>query len=125
MRLHASILLIASLALSGCPEPDPTASAYLIERRDQWIGGPAADAREGDFVVENEHIRIGVLSERCTGEGPAEVCSSPGPGLFGGSLADIDLNRRDSRHAGGRGTCLLYTSPSPRDATLSRMPSSA
>ena len=26
---------------------------------------------------------------------------------------------------GGRGICLLYTSPSPRDATLSRMPSSA
>ena len=25
----------------------------------------------------------------------------------------------------GSGTCLLYTSPSPRDATLSRMPSSA
>ena len=25
----------------------------------------------------------------------------------------------------GRGLCLLYTSPSPRDATLSRMPSSA
>ena len=24
-----------------------------------------------------------------------------------------------------RGACLLYTSPSPRDATLSRMPSSA
>ena len=27
--------------------------------------------------------------------------------------------------ARGAGTCLLYTSPSPRDATLSRMPSSA
>ena len=26
---------------------------------------------------------------------------------------------------GAAGTCLLYTSPSPRDATLSRMPSSA
>ena len=25
----------------------------------------------------------------------------------------------------GQSTCLLYTSPSPRDATLSRMPSSA
>ena len=25
----------------------------------------------------------------------------------------------------GKSTCLLYTSPSPRDATLSRMPSSA
>ena len=27
--------------------------------------------------------------------------------------------------SGNTGTCLLYTSPSPRDATLSRMPSSA
>ena len=30
-----------------------------------------------------------------------------------------------SAAAGGVGSCLLYTSPSPRDATLSRMPSSA
>ena len=29
------------------------------------------------------------------------------------------------RGAGGVRSCLLYTSPSPRDATLSRMPSSA
>ena len=29
------------------------------------------------------------------------------------------------RHAAGLGTCLLYTSPSPRDRTRSRMPSSA
>ena len=35
---------------------------------------------------------------------------------------------RDQQGAGGVdcfATCLLYTSPSPRDATLSRMPSSA
>ena len=57
MRLHASILLIASLALSGCPEPDPTASAYLIERRDQWIGGPAADAREGKDGKRNSTVK--------------------------------------------------------------------
>ena len=32
-----------------------------------------------------------------------------------------------TKHLGyiAQGTCLLYTSPSPRDATLSRMPSSA
>ena len=30
-----------------------------------------------------------------------------------------------SSGTGSSGTCLLYTSPSPRDATLSRMPSSA
>ena len=30
-----------------------------------------------------------------------------------------------SNNVGYSGICLLYTSPSPRDATLSRMPSSA
>ena len=30
-----------------------------------------------------------------------------------------------SDHGARRPSCLLYTSPSPRDATLSRMPSSA
>ena len=30
-----------------------------------------------------------------------------------------------ARTAGGLGICLLYTSPSPRDGLLSRMPSSA
>ena len=32
---------------------------------------------------------------------------------------------QDSTETAGAGACLLYTSPSPRDATLSRMPSSA
>ena len=35
------------------------------------------------------------------------------------------LNKYDHGLYGGFGFCLLYTSPSPRDATLSRMPSSA
>ena len=33
--------------------------------------------------------------------------------------------RTDGTLSGEADTCLLYTSPSPRDATLSRMPSSA
>ena len=36
----------------------------------------------------------------------------------GDSLTNLDIINRS-------GICLLYTSPSPRDATLSRMPSSA
>ena len=35
------------------------------------------------------------------------------------------LERGSQDHANPDFTCLLYTSPSPRDATLSRMPSSA
>ena len=39
--------------------------------------------------------------------------------LNGGTIADSDSDPID------QDCCLLYTSPSPRDATLSRMPSSA
>ena len=46
----------------------------------------------------------------------------PGEGLVGHvALTARPLNLADARNH----PCLLYTSPSPRDATLSRMPSSA
>ena len=51
--------------------------------------------------------------------------------LTGDYLAELTMtilyNQQQQRggNAGYVGTCLLYTSPSPRDATLSRMPSSA
>ena len=38
---------------------------------------------------------------------------------------DLDLDAARRRVYGMEYSCLLYTSPSPRDATLSRMPSSA
>ena len=50
------------------------------------------------------------------------------PKVASGSIIIPSNNvRKEKIHnvAIGKGTCLLYTSPSPRDATLSRMPSSA
>ena len=45
---------------------------------------------------------------------------------LGKDVSDADLQARiDAQKPGECCTCLLYTSPSPRDATLSRMPSSA
>ena len=46
------------------------------------------------------------------------------------TLEEVEASRATLAHDGGDGRllctyCLLYTSPSPRDATLSRMPSSA
>ena len=38
---------------------------------------------------------------------------------------DASASTRDTLVVGGSGTCLLYTSPSPRDKRQSRMPSSA
>ena len=37
----------------------------------------------------------------------------------------IDNNNNDNRNDNNHNDCLLYTSPSPRDRTRSRMPSSA
>ena len=41
------------------------------------------------------------------------------------TINSMDYNTGYQYSATGSGICLLYTSPSPRDATLSRMPSSA
>ena len=50
------------------------------------------------------------------------------PGL--NALFGLEYKRYENQHAEiytneSSDSCLLYTSPSPRDATLSRMPSSA
>ena len=59
-------------------------------------------------------------------ENPLELSVvNPGP-VFGPTLSG-NLEGAPSKlpESVGPNTCLLYTSPSPRDATLSRMPSSA
>ena len=48
-----------------------------------------------------------------------------GAGTIGSIESDGNLTTLNDIIVGGASTCLLYTSPSPRDATLSRMPSSA
>ena len=45
--------------------------------------------------------------------------------LFFGHVSEDKLFPYPDLDSDEKETCLLYTSPSPRDATLSRMPSSA
>ena len=58
------------------------------------------------LIIQNNKVLIGLRSENDNGGGLWE---------FPGGKIEIDESS----------DCLLYTSPSPRDATLSRMPSSA
>ena len=51
------------------------------------------------------------FAQETTGAGRQEISAFPGGGFFFGSSSTE--------------TCLLYTSPSPRDRQKSRMPSSA
>ena len=79
-------------------------AAYVAERLDEiYPETPVPLNHKSKF----ELLIAVLLSAQCTDERVNQVT----PQLF--SLADNPLD------------CLLYTSPSPRDATLSRMPSSA
>jgi len=91
--------LVAALALgllaTGCaPEDDAGfARAYIAKSPAELIGGDVAMARVGDIILENDKIRIGLLGSK----------PSPGPGVFGGTLVDADLQRPDSRFRAGSG----------------------
>lgn len=83
-------------SLAGCDRDLPSgpyARAKAIERLDEVIGGPMSAARPGDFLLENDQVRFGILGGR----------NSFGPGLYGGSLVDADLQWQDARVDGGRG----------------------
>lgn len=89
----ASWLLLASLAACSGGETAERARALRITSRVQAVGGPAAIAEPGDFLLDNGVIRVAVL----------QAGNSPGPGMFGGSLVDADLARRDGLHRPGDG----------------------
>ncbi len=77
----------------GCATDEPWAQAYEIQDLSQGIGGPKALAREGDFVLENDRIRVAILGQR----------PSMGPHTSGGSIVDADLQRNDPRYNEGEG----------------------
>ena len=77
-------------------------------------------------------VVLGVIARRgylCVGQGKAGRDRVDGD-VVRSDFASQRPGQSDNAGLGGRvmqsvGSCLLYTSPSPRDATLSRMPSSA
>ena len=86
-------------------------------RRAPRVGGAAGPDRVARADVDNALHRVGVA--RAVEDVP-EALAVDAPGV--GVRRRAREVRRRVHH---RVTCLLYTSPSPRDATLSRMPSSA
>ena len=92
--------------------------AALMENKD--TEGRAEIGVEGE---ENEEGRDGILAEREeNGAGGTEIQLQNVTSL----VNDVPvLEENGVKQNELDGSCLLYTSPSPRDATLSRMPSSA
>ena len=70
------------------------------------------------------------MARRCAARGDLGFAESYMAGEWSSSNLDTLLqqllrNDQSIKYSAMRNGCLLYTSPSPRDATLSRMPSSA
>ena len=87
-RLILSLLPLlgaATVALvwTGCGAPEGGASAALITNRAQLIGGDRALGDVGDYIIQNERIRLVVQKPGF----------SRGFGVYGGSVIDADLRR--------------------------------
>ena len=72
---------------------------------------------------------LGIVGYGNIGQRVAEICSTIGMNIITNSksASEENLSRFKAKKVSTEQliNCLLYTSPSPRDATLSRMPSSA
>ena len=83
----------------------------------QWLANPSKDLLSGLVVA------FAMIPEAIAFSGIAGV--DPKVGLFGAFCLSLTIAVVGGRMAMITSACLLYTSPSPRDGLLSRMPSSA
>lgn len=94
--LFATLLLLAA----ACDGDDPGfARAFQMTSMAQSIGGPAAVARPGDYVLENDRIRAVVHGRH------NERSTFP---IGNGSLVDLDLQRPHHRFGVGKGKDAFY-----------------
>ena len=101
----ASVVIVATIEALAQSAPDPKALAALqIELK---VGTEYGFDRLLEDLERLDYDHEG-------------LCESPGQFAKRGGLIDVYPITADKPYR-----CLLYTSPSPRDATLSRMPSSA
>jgi hypothetical protein len=96
-RLTTAILLL--VAVAGCEAENHFARAFEIETMAQTIGGPAAVARPGDLLLENDRIRA-VIHGRHNSRSVAPVAN--------GSLVDLDIQRPHHRYGVGKGEDAFY-----------------
>jgi hypothetical protein len=94
-------LALGIALVGGCGEVAPHARAQRIGALDEAIGGPHAIGRIGDFLLENDQIRL-VIAD--TGVDPADPSKSTYGRVnttFGGTLVDADLRRPGGSEARG------------------------
>jgi Carboxypeptidase regulatory-like domain len=93
MWLARSAVVAGLAALVGCSEPAPHARAQRIGALDEAIGGPHAIGRVGDFLLENDQIRLVIADTGVDPGDPSRTTYGRVNTTFGGTLVDADLRR--------------------------------
>ena len=117
------ILLMLSASFAGCTSGDPDGdgtSGIDMEILNEMIDDNLQDFINNTSVTVNQEIHHHNNTTVVNNIYETSNEYSNTTNMDGGTT-NIDYEFGD----GVNGSCLLYTSPSPRDATLSRMPSSA
>ncbi len=95
----ALTFLVLSLALAACDEQEGYAKVYEMETMAQAIGGPAAAARPGDIMLENDKLRAVIHARR------HKRSTFP---IGNGNLVDLDIQRPHHRFGVGKGKDVFY-----------------
>lgn len=100
--LDCTLLLFVSLVLTACggdgDEDFYEARAYQVTSLGQLIGGPKALGNIGDFILENDRIRVLVNGQPTDWVGGS-------PNKWGGAILDADIRRFEdygARYESGR-----------------------
>ena len=129
VRYKTAVALPVLMALSACGSGDGDTLGEVVD-------SVIEDAGLEDVVVEISEPEDEVDAVAPGGPGACPIVGNltpvelaPGECQIGGQLTENGVLTSDQtwflEGALQVGTCLLYTSPSPRDGLLSRMPSSA
>ena len=106
-------------------QPDES-MLWLFDSVTQFLKGPDWAVPVWDFIDENCIIFDSEEENKLAYHDSFNLFREMVEGLLGMHLTDMGCSMDAfAELCATYGTCLLYTSPSPRDATLSRMPSSA
>ncbi|MDQ3364397.1 MAG: CehA/McbA family metallohydrolase [Myxococcota bacterium] len=100
-RAVGCVGLALLLGLAACGDAAPRSSAYRIGSLDDAIGGPHAIGTIGDFMLENDQIRVVIADTGINTADPSKTTYGRVNTTFGGSLVDADIRRVGG--GGGRG----------------------
>ena len=106
-----ALTLVAALAVMGCQSDGPKPARYAPAKPVDMTGNWEVDYARSDNIQRSFNTIIRQLQQEAERRARA---AERGQTYSGGPMA----SGRDL-------LCLLYTSPSPRDLSTSRMPSSA